>query len=261
MRILCRLKAFYQYRHLLQELVEKDIKLKYRRSVLGYLWSVLNPLLTMIVLVQVFSRLFRFEIDNFPVYLLCAQVLFNFMLEATNQAIFSIWGNAALLKKVYVPKYIFTLSKITSSLVNLLFSLIALLIVMIITHTRFSIHLIWAPVVIIQVYIFCIGLGFLLAQSSVFFRDVQYIYAVLTTAWTYFTPMFYPISILPESIRYLVVNFNPMYFYIEQFRAIALYGTAPDPQLIFKGSIAAILIFIIGVWGFLKTQDKFILYI
>ena len=154
--ILCRIKAFYQYRHLLQELVEKDIKLKYRRSILGYLWSILNPLLTMMVLVQVFSKLFRFEIDNFPVYLLCAQVLFNFMVEATNQAVFSIWGNAALLKKVYVPKYIFTLSKITSSLVNMLFSLVALLIVMVITNTNFTIHLIWTPVIVIQVYIFCI---------------------------------------------------------------------------------------------------------
>ena len=155
----------------------------------------------MLVLVAVFSQLFRFDIENFPVYLLCAQVLFNFMMEATNQAVFSIWGNAALLKKVYVPKYIFTLSKITSSLVNMLFSLIALLIVMFLTNTEFTGNLIFVPVILLQLYVFCIGLGFFLAQASVFFRDVQYIYAVLTTAWTYLTPMFYPIDILPQGLK------------------------------------------------------------
>lgn len=260
-KFLNRFQVFYIYRHLLQELVEKDIKLKYRRSFLGYLWSILNPLLTMLVLVAVFSQLFRFDIENFPVYLLSAQVLFNFMIEATNQAVFSIWGNAALLKKVYVPKYIFTLSKITSSLVNLLFSLVALLIVMFLTNTTFTIYLFFIPCILLQLYVFCTGLGFFLAQASVFFRDVQYIYAVLTTAWTYLTPMFYPISILPEGLKQGVIQFNPMYFYIEQFRAVVLYGTMPDALLILKGSAVALLFLVIGIACFLKTQDKFILYI
>ena len=256
-----RFQIFYNYRHLLQELVEKDIKLKYRRSFLGYLWSILNPLLTMLVLVAVFSQLFRFDIENFPVYLLCAQLLFNFMMEATNQAVFSIWGNAALLKKVYVPKYIFTLSKITSSLVNMLFSLIALLIVMFLTNTEFTGNLIFVPVILLQLYVFCIGLGFFLAQASVFFRDVQYIYAVLTTAWTYLTPMFYPIDILPQGLKNGVMALNPMYFYIEQFRSVVLYGVFPAADLIIKGCAVAILFLIVGMACFLKTQDKFILYI
>lgn len=256
-----RVHTFYRYRHLLQELVEKDIKLKYRRSFLGYLWSILNPLLTMLVLVAVFSQLFRFDIENFPVYLLCAQVLFNFMMEATNQAVFSIWGNAALLKKVYVPKYIFTLSKVTSSLVNMLFSLVALLLVMLLTDTEFTGNLVLIPFILLQLYIFCIGLGFFLAQASVFFRDIQYIYAVLTTAWMYLTPMFYPIEILPEGLKHGVMALNPMYFYIEQFRAVVLYGTMPAAELMMKGCAVAGLFFIIGVACFLKTQDKFILYI
>ena len=117
-----RLQRLYDFRHLLKQLVIKDIKLKYRRSFLGYVWSVLNPLLVMVVMLLVFSHMFRSNIENFPAYLIIGQTLFNFMSEATNQAIFSITGNAALLKKVYVPKYIFTLSKVTSSLVNLLIS-------------------------------------------------------------------------------------------------------------------------------------------
>lgn len=259
--LLNRFRTFFHYRHLLQELVEKDIKLKYRRSFLGYLWSILNPLLTMLVLVAVFAQLFRFDIENFPVYLLCAQVLFNFMLEATNQAVFSIWGNAALLKKVYVPKYIFTLSKITSSLINMLFSLIALLIVMFLTNTQFTGYLILVPFILLQLYVFCIGLGFFLAQTSVFFRDVQYIYAVLTTAWMYLTPMFYPIEILPQGLKNGVLNLNPMYFYIEQFRAVVLYGTMPEADLMIRGCVVAIFFLAIGITSFLKTQDKFILYI
>lgn len=260
-KIFNRFQVFYIYRHLLQELVEKDIKLKYRRSFLGYLWSILNPLLTMLVLVAVFSRLFRFDIENFPVYLLSAQVLFNFLMEATNQSVFSIWGNAALLKKVYVPKYIFTLSKVSSSLVNMLFSLVALLIVMFLTDTPFTIYLFFAPCILLQLYLFCLGLGFFLAQASVFFRDIQYIYAVLTTAWTYLTPMFYPITILPEGLKNGVINFNPMYFYIEQFRSVILYGAMPAAELIFKGCVVAALSLVIGIACFLKTQDKFILYI
>ena len=259
--LLNQFNVFFHYRHLFKELVLKDIKLKYRRSFLGYLWSVLNPLLTMFVLVAVFSTLFRFDIENFPVYLLSAQILFNFLIESTNQAIFSIFGNAALLKKIYVPKYIFTLSKVTSSLVNLLFSLAALLIVMLVTKTPFTIYLLFAPIVILEVYLFCLGFGFLLALASVFFRDIQYIYAVLTTAWTYLTPMFYPITILPDGLREGVMNFNPMYFYIEQFRSIILYGTMPSFDLILKGCIAAMVILAIGIWLFRKTQDKFILYI
>ena len=138
-----------KYRHLLQELVSKDIKLKYRRSFLGYLWSILNPLLTMIVMVIVFSNMFRFDIENYPVYLIIGQILFSFVTESTTQAIFSITGNAALLKKTYVPKYEFTVAKVTSSLVNLIFSLGAMIIVFLICKVKFSVYFLWIPVVLI----------------------------------------------------------------------------------------------------------------
>ena len=111
-----RLEGFYKYRFLMQQLVIKDIKLKYRRSILGYLWSILNPLMIMVIMVIVFSNMFRSDIEKFPVYLIIGQTLFNFMSESTNQAIMSITGNASLLKKTYVPKYVFTVSKVTSSI-------------------------------------------------------------------------------------------------------------------------------------------------
>ena len=256
-----RLGGIYQYRFLMDQLVEKDIKLKYRRSFLGYLWSILNPLLVMVIMVIVFSSMFRSDIQNFPVYLIIGQTLFGFMSESTNQAIGSITGNAALLKKTYVPKYVFTVSKVTSSFVNTLFALGALVIVFIVCRVTVNVYYLFIPIILLQEYVFCLGLGMLLAQSSVFFRDIQYIYNALITAWTYLTPIFYPITLLPDTVRYLVENFNPMYFYITQFRQIVLEGTFPDPYLIGAGCIVAIGALFIGTWAFLKTQDKFILYI
>ena len=115
--------------------------------------------------------------------------------------------------------------------------------------------------ILLQVYVFCIGLGLFLAQAAVFFRDIQYIYNVLLTAWMYLTPIFYPISSLPKQLQDAIIMFNPMYDYIMQFRVIVLEGVFPDGSLILKGSIVAFLVFGIGLWSFSKSQDHFILYI
>lgn len=256
-----RLQVLYQYRHLIKQLVIKDIKLKYRRSFLGYVWSVLNPLMVMVVMYLVFSQMFRFNVANYPAYLIIGQTLFTFMTEATNQAIFSITGNGSLLKKIYVPKYIFTLSKVTGSLVNLLFSLGAMVIVFIITKVKFSLAMLFVPVVMMQLYVFSLGLGLFLAEASVFFRDIQYIYSVLTTAWMYLTPIFYPLEQLPEFMRKAIKLLNPMYRYIQQFRTIVLEQSMPGVQEILYGFALAFLFLVIGSWAFIRKQDDFILYI
>lgn len=256
-----RFRGLYDFRFLIKQLVSKDIKLKYRRSFLGYLWSVLNPLMVMVVLVIVFSNMFRFEIANYPAYLIIGQTLFSYMTEATNQSIFSITGNAALLKKVYVPKYVFTLSKVTSSLVNLLFSMGAMLIVFIITKVQFSFYMLMIPVVLIELYLFCLGLSLFLAQASVFFRDIQYIYSVITTAWMYLTPLFYPMEQLPENLQKVIKICNPMYHYINQFRTLVLEHCMPSMETFLYGFVVAAVFLIFGTWSFQKNQDKFILYI
>ena len=260
-RLKKRLENSWRYRDLLKQLVIRDIKLKYRRSFLGYIWSVLNPLLIMIVMTIVFSTMFSRNIENFPVYLFTGQVLFNFMNTSTHQAIFSITGNSALLKKTYVPKYIFTVSKITSGLVDFFFSLGALLIVMIVTRAPFTIYSLLVPFVALQLYLFCVGLGMFLAQANVFFRDIQYIYNAVTTAWMYLTPIFYPIESLPKNVLWTVKHFNPMYFYVGQFRDLVYYGRMPGHIIILAGCLTSIFMLIIGIWSFLKNQDKFILYI
>ena len=256
-----RLQILYKYKDLIRQLVLKDIKLKYRRSVLGYLWSVLNPLMVMLVMYFVFAHMFRIDIENYSAYLIIGQSLFTFMTEGTNQAIGSIVGNGALLKKVYVPKYVFTLSKITSSLVNLIFSLIAMAIVFIFSQVTFSVYMFFIPVVLLEVYIFSLGLGLFLAASSVFFRDIQYIYSVLTTAWMYATPIFYPISQLPEVMQKGLTWFNPMCIYITHFRTCVLQQTLPDLSYVAYGYAVAFLFLFLGSWYFIKKQDEFILYI
>ena len=251
----------YRYRELLKQLVIKDIKLKYRRSYLGYIWSILNPLMMMMVLVVIFSHLFRFDIPNFPVYLLTGQVLFNFVAEATGMAVSSITGNGALLKKTYVPKVIFPLSRVTSSLVNLLFSLIALVLVMVVTQTPISWNILYFPVVLLEVYFFVLGISLLLASSAVFFRDIQYLWGVLVSIWLYMTPIFYPVSIIPKEYQSLYQNINPMYGYLEQFRDIVLYAKPLSLDWFMQGSIIAIVAVLIGVWLFNRKQSQFILYI
>lgn len=260
-RIIQWVKNFLRHRDLLNQLVKRDIKLKYRRSFLGYLWSVLNPLFTMLVMWVVFSNLFRFEIENFPVYLLTGQVLFGFMNEATNMSMLSIVSNASLMKKTYIPKYIFTLSRVTSALVNLLFSMVALLLVTLITGVPLTWRALLFMFPVIQLYFFCLGLGLFLAQAAVFFRDLQYIWGVILTAWIYLTPIFYPISIMPEQLQNIIKVFNPMYAYIAQFRDCILLGVPSGPKIIYAGIGWAIIMMALGIWRFVKNQDRFILYI
>lgn len=259
---IARMQGFIKYKDLMLELVSRDLKLKYRRSILGYLWSILNPLFIMVIMTIVFSHMFqRGNIPNFPVYLISGQVLFNFMNLSTKSAIESITGSASLLKKTYVPKYVFTVSKIASGLVDCIFSLGALLIVMLFTGGRFSWYLLLTPIVLLQLFVFSLGLGMFLAAANVFFRDILYIYNAVTTAWLYLTPIFYPIEFLPGTLHWVVVHLNPMYAYISQFRCLTLYGCLPDLNMVLYGTIDAVLMLIVGVWIFLKSQDKFILYI
>ena len=220
---------FSKYRPLIRELVTRDLKVKYRRSVLGYMWSILNPLLMMLLQTLVFSYMFRFDIPNFPLYLICGNTLFNFFNESTNMGMGSVLGNASLIKKVYVPKFIFPISRVVSSFVNLLFSLAAILLVMLITRSPFywTILLVWAPLLLLLA--FCCGMAVLLSALAVYFRDLQYLYGILTMAWMYATPLFYPLSALPP-FMVPVIKLNPLYHYINCMRCLVMYGTLPGPN-------------------------------
>ena len=261
-RFIIRIKTLFRYRELFFQLVSRDIKLKYRRSFLGYIWSMLNPLLTMLVMYIVFSNLFRFHVINYPIYLLTGNLLFLFMSSSTARSLVSVVNNAGLLKKIFVPKYIFTFSVVSSELITFLLSLGALIILFIATNVPFTIRIFLIFIPIIQLYIFNLGLGLFLAQATVFFRDTIYIWNVVSAAWLYLSAIFYPVEILPDWLYIIVSKYNPMYFYITMFRNFTM-GTAGTGNfdLAIRGMISAALILIIGLVTFSRAKKKFILYI
>lgn len=259
-KVKVRLDVFWQYKDLLANLVSRDIKVRYRKSFLGMLWTVLNPLLMMIVMTIVFSTLFKSDIENFPIYFLAGNLIFSLNSEITNNCTYAIIGNAPLLKKVYIPKYLFPLSKAFSGLVNLSFSLIAMFLVMLILQVPFLPTLLLLPIPIFYAFLFSVGLGLFLAAVTVYFRDVAYFYSVILIAWNYFTPVFYPISILPDFGRQ-AMEFNPLYHYIDYARSLILYGRMPgmtENLLCFSMGAGMLLV---GTYVFYKKQDNFILYI
>ncbi len=249
---------FLAYKNLLKELVRRDVKTKYRRSVLGMLWSVLNPLGMMIIMSIVFSHVFRSNIENFPVYLMCGQVIFNFYNEASTVAMSSVLGNASLIKKVYVPKYLFPVSKVCSCFVNLVTSFIALVIVIVATGTKLSWTALLVFIPVIYVFVFSLGMGLMLSALVVTFRDLQHLYGILITAWMYMTPIFYPVDMLPEWVADLV-RLNPLANFIEMFRDVILYNVVPSGILQAKCIVSCVVALGLGFWIFYKQQDTFIL--
>lgn len=247
-----------KYYNLLFEMVIRDIKVKYKKSILGLLWSVLNPLLMMIVMTIVFSTLFKSDIKNFPIYLLIGQITFSFFSDATNMSMMSIITNGSLLKKVYIPKYIFPASKTIFALVNFLFSLIAIAIVAIFTRQPISIHIIGLPLLIIYMFIFSLGIGLVLSSFAVFFRDLVHLYGILLLVWMYLTPIFYPVRIIPEKFL-IFIKLNPMYHYISYFREILLYNRWPSFKMNIICLTFAILSLILGSIVFYRKQNELVL--
>ena len=254
------IQNFLKFRPLLIELVSRDIKIKYRRSVLGVLWTVLNPLLMMVVLSIVFSNLFKFDIENYPVYILSGQVIYNFFAESTQSSMSAILDNAALLKKVYIPKYLFVLSRILSSIINVLASHCALLIVMVATGVDLHWTMVLFFIPMIFLVLFSLGCGLILATAAVKFRDIMHLYGVFVTALMYLTPVIYALSLLPHWL-YLIVRANPITNYLMMYRDVMLNGTIFDPVQLLIGIAEGIGVLALGLLFFAKKQDTFILNI
>ncbi len=254
---------------ILKQLVSKDFKIKYRRSFLGVAWSVLNPLLMMIVMAIVFTTIFAqgrngsVTPEMYPLYLIVGNVTFAVMSDSTSQALSSIIQASSLLKKVKVHRFVFPVQKVLFSLVNFAFSLIAVAIVMLWFHVVPTWHLLLLPVCLILLMFFCMGVGLLLSAATVFFRDVMHLWSVVLTAWTYFTPIFWTtdyILKMPHILRVLMYA-NPMYNYLQFMRDIFLFQTCPTP-LEFGLCVAwAVIAMAIGYTVFHKNEHKFILYI
>lgn len=249
-----------RYHFLIKQLVSRDFKTKYKRSVLGFFWSFLNPLMTMLVQYAVFSTIFRANIENYPVYLLSATVLFSFFTEAVGGGLGSIVFNAPLIKKVYVPKYIYPVSKVLSTAINLCISLVPLAAVILITGELPNKAYILIPFVLVCLIVFCIGMSLILSSLMVFFRDVQFLWSIISLLWMYATPMFYPEDIIPKQFHF-VLTLNPMYHYISFFRTIVLEGTSPQMVEYVYCLGFSVVICGIGAAIFNRTQKKFVLYL
>ena len=256
--------------YVLLNLVSKDFKLKYRRSVLGVLWSVLNPLLMMIVMVLIFTNIFRWTFDqySFPVYVVLGQVLFSVFQDGTNDALGSIVYNSSLIKKVYIEKIIFPTEKCVFALVNFCFSLIAVAIVMLICGMVPSWKVILVPALLFLLLFFVLGISYIVSALSVFFHDVMHLWGVLTTVMFYFTPIFWPYAALMDNgvgFVYQIIQFNPMFHFVSCFRQMVTGISIPGdiailPQLGLC-AVFSVVTFLIGVLIFKKSEKKFILYV
>lgn len=251
---------YTRYAFLIKQLVSRDFKTKYKRSVLGMAWSFLNPLLTMSVQYIVFSTLFKSDIPNYPVYLLSGIVFMNFFNEAVSMGMTSITGNASLIKKVYMPKYIYPVSRILSSLVNFALAILPLFLVMLFTGTPFRSSLLLLVFDILCLLGFVMGMGLLLTTAMTFFQDTQFLWGVASLMWMYLTPVFYPESIIPARLLTLY-HMNPMYQYITFARICIIDGVSPEPMAYLWCIVSSLVVLALGIVTFKKNQDKFVLYL
>lgn len=264
---------FKKYKNLLNELTKKNVKLKYRNSWLGILWSFLQPLLNMVVLAVVFGGIFGKKSDQivcYPVYLFTGRLLFSFFTSSTKQAMTSFRRNQAIIKKVYVPKYMYPLSSILSNFVTFAISLLCLICVWIffkvtgwsggsgLEITWYAL-LCWVPMVLLL--IFSTGVGLILSVISVYFRDVEYIWDVVCQLLFYMVPILYHLSTIDTKWIRIVIKVNPLYSMIELFRHCVLYGQIMSPQLFLYAAATSIGVLLIGIWFFNKKSDDIIFHL
>lgn len=252
--------SFVNYRFLLWELVKKGIKLKYRRSYLGIIWSLLEPLLTMIVLTIVFGTILGNHEKTFPVYILCGRLLYNFYSTSTNAGLSSIRKNAAMIKKVYVPKYLYTLSSILYNYIIFLISLLVLVAVGVVLGVKPTIYLLQAPLALLLVLMLATGCSFILATLGVFFRDMEYLWSVALMLIMYMCAIFYKPERLLSSGFFWILKFNPLYCIISIFRD-AVFGQMMNMHYFLYAVGFSVVTIVVGLVCFIKKQDEFILQI
>lgn len=260
---------FKKYSFLLKQLVTRDFKVKYKRSALGIVWSLLYPILMMTVMAFVFSNMFQVRAPgvNYLVYLMTGIIVWNSFSEATNLAMGSVRDNFSLINKIYIPKYIFPFSKIIFSGVNFLLSLIPWVMIIILAKLGlggFDVYIGWKYIFIIYaiicLFLFTLGIGLILSCLTVFLKDVVYIYGIVLLLWNYLTPVFYSLQIIPANLHPFF-KLNPMYHFLDFIRQVVLFGYTPSLAKFLVLALSATVALGIGSYIFRKNQDKFIYYI
>lgn len=252
-------RELLKYRFLVRNLIARDLKVRYKRSTIGFIWVMLNPLLTMLVLTIVFSKIFRFNLPHYPAYLLSGMLLWNLYAQGSSAAMASIQGGGHILRKLYVPPSAFVASAVGSAFVNYIFALGPMLLLSLGVGVTPSLNWLYLPIPALFTLMFTFGMGLIVAALVVFFNDTFEIYQVLINAYYFFTPIFYPpnlISDLPQPFA-TIAQLNPMYLYISSFRQIILDGQRPALDLLIPGFISAAVVLALGWFLFTRVEDKF----
>ncbi|MFN2150174.1 MAG: ABC transporter permease [Anaerolineales bacterium] len=257
-----RSPAFYElgelwrYRDLLRLLVSNSIKTRYKRSALGVVWTLLNPLLNTLVLTIAFSQLLRFEVEHYAIYLLVGLLVWNFFSQTTTHAMNTLVWGSSLIKRIYVPRTIFAVSVVGNGLINFGLALIPLALIMLVMGHAFRLTLLLLPLALLILAMFTLGVTLVISTLAVFFVDVIDMYGIFLSAWFYLTPVIYPAEIVPEKFV-IFVRLNPMYYLVDLFRQLIFVGVIPSPQQWLIPSILGLSTLLIGWWIFTKKSDEF----
>ncbi len=250
----------YRYRELIWALALKELKLRYKRSVLGFMWALLNPALMMLVLTVVFSTILRFGIPDYAIFLLSVLLPWTFFSQSLSYAVESIVGNGELIKKVAVPKLVFPVAAVVSNIINLLLSFIPLALLVVGMRHPFYKTWLFLPVPMLALIIFTLGMTFFFATANVYYRDVAHIVQVVLSAWFYLTPIIYALDFIPKNRQWLF-KLNPIIYVVNGFRLSVYYGMLPRWQSVAASFVCAFVALFIGFGIFRKYQDEFVFYV
>jgi lipopolysaccharide transport system permease protein len=264
--MITRIGELYRYRELIKNLVIRDLKVRYKNSVLGVLWSLLNPLAMTLVFTVVFTIMLPQPIDDFPAFFLCGFLPWSFTLSSVTGATGAIVDNAPLIKKVYFPREVLPIAEVMSNLVNMMLAMLVLFVVLRLSGRPLTPVVLMLPIIIVGQVLFVTGLSLLLATANVFYRDTKHIVEIVMTAWFFLTPVFYPIEVLPDSTSILGIvvdvelwarRLNPMASLITSYREVLYWGTPTGIDFLLRTLVTCVLMLLIGYAVFCRFSSLF----
>ena len=245
-----------RYRDLIFQLISRSVKTRYKRSLLGVAWTMINPLLTMGVLTLVFSSVFKYPGREYALYVLSGLLVWNFFAQSTSAAMVDLVWSGGLIGRVFVPKAAFAVAAIGTGLVNLVLALGAYMLIALILGARIHASVLFLPVPILITSLFALGVGLALSSVAIYFADVMPMYEVLLTAWLYLTPVIYPLDLVPEGVK-VFLYLNPLYYLVDAFRTPLLDGRLPELSTIVVGFAIACLSLLLGWWVFTRKAREY----
>src|SRR5258708_5338320 len=258
--VISRLRELLHYRDFIWNLIARDLKVRYKRSTIGFLWTMLNPLMTMGTMVIVFSTLFRTQVSHYPTYILSGLLTWNVFSQGSVAAMNSLLGNSGSLRKTYLPAAVFVVSGVGSALLNFVFALVPLIIFALIDGLSPTLSWVYLLVVLCQLAVLTVGVGLIMASVVVFYADVLEIYQVLLNLFFFLTPIMYPLSILPPELRTLE-QVNPLFYIVSSFRTAVINGIFPPLDSVVVGSCFAVAFLVLGWVVFTRVERKFAYYV